>query len=166
MRIVLLAGAVLALLPVAAFAQIQAQDLAFIAQTRHSIVTNLLEAQMVQTHASSGAVKDYAHHIIQDQVLQDQELAAMLKAAGLPLMPLSTAPDEVQQQADLRALYGPLFDHVYLAAQVRNHQHMEQVLQGEIQAGNDANLKAFAQRSLPIVQSHLALAQRLLGAAG
>ena len=163
MKKLLLAGAALALLPTGAFAQIEGQDLSFIALSLHGDLAAIQEAQIARTNASSPAVRSFAEHMIQDHSLNDQELAAMLKAAGIPLIPTSLSPAEVQQETNLRGLSGADFDRAYIQAQIANSRHLQDVMQGEVQAGNDSNLKNFAQRSLTITQDHIRAAQQLLG---
>jgi putative membrane protein len=40
---------------------------------------------------------------------------------------------------------------------------MTSLLQQEIQSGTDPDVKAFAQKTLPVIQEHLRMAQQLQG---
>ena len=63
--------------------------------------------------------------------------------------------------AALKNTAGTAFDTAYIAGQVAGHIQMEQVMQTEIQSGSDPDLKAFAGKTLPVVQDHLKMAQQL-----
>jgi DNA-binding transcriptional LysR family regulator len=49
----------------------------------------------------------------------------------------------------------------YTAGQVTGHQKMELLMESEIQSGSDTDLMAFAEKTLPVVQGHLKMAQQL-----
>jgi chemotaxis protein MotB len=73
------------------------------------------------------------------------------------------SPCLVGQAGLLQHTTGAPFDQAYLQATINDHQRLVDALQGEIQNGTNADLKAYAQRVLPTIQSHLQEAQALLG---
>lgn len=62
---------------------------------------------------------------------------------------------------NLRNLSGTAFDKAYAAAMVEGHQKMLSLMRTEASTGVDANLKDFAAKTAPVVQTHLEHAQRL-----
>lgn len=63
--------------------------------------------------------------------------------------------------AKLEADKGTAFDRAYVRDQVLDHEKMVQAYQDEIANGQDADVKAFAQQTLPAVQKHLREARTL-----
>jgi outer membrane protein OmpA-like peptidoglycan-associated protein len=73
------------------------------------------------------------------------------------------SPCLVGQAGLLQQTTGTPFDQAYLQATIYDHQRLVDALQGEIQNGTNADLKAYAQMALPVIQGHLQAAQGLLG---
>jgi outer membrane protein OmpA-like peptidoglycan-associated protein len=154
-----LAAAALTLLPIAAIAQTQ-QDEAFVDSTTHVDLTSVQEGQNAVTSASNPAVRNFAQEMVQYHTDNNHTMASML-----PPVPSSSTPCMTWQTRLVQETAAGPFDGAYLQATVYNHQRMVNVLQGEIQVGNDPNLKAYAQKALPTIQAHLAEAQGLLNGA-
>jgi putative membrane protein len=57
---------------------------------------------------------------------------------------------------------GSNFDHAYLHGQIVEHQKTVQLLEWEINSGQDAGIKRFASEALPTVLQHLQMAQDLM----
>lgn len=64
----------------------------------------------------------------------------------------------------LAAARGAQFDALYATMQVEAHQEALGLHQGYAQTGFDPGLRGFASQAVPVVQEHLAMAQRLPGA--
>jgi putative membrane protein len=47
------------------------------------------------------------------------------------------------------------------AAQLRDHEKNVQLLENEIQSGQEGAMKDFAEKTLPVVEQHLAMAKQL-----
>ena len=60
---------------------------------------------------------------------------------------------------NLRKLSGDRFDRAYIASQLQDHQRTAQLLAYEIGSGENADLKSFAEDTLPVVLEHLQMAQ-------
>jgi outer membrane protein OmpA-like peptidoglycan-associated protein len=154
------AVAVLAFVPVGAFAQVTPQDYAFVQSATQVDLVTIQEGQNAVASASNPAVKGFAQDMIQSHTAENQSLAAMVNPPAKPM--LSTKSPCLTWQAQLlqQGQWTP-FDAAYLQATVYNHQRLVDVLQGEIQAGTDPNMKDYAQKRLPVIQGHLQEAQRL-----
>jgi putative membrane protein len=62
----------------------------------------------------------------------------------------------------LQAMSGSDFDRTYLHGQIVEHQKTVQLLEWEINSGQDAGIKRFASETLPTVLQHLQMAQDLV----
>jgi predicted outer membrane protein len=65
--------------------------------------------------------------------------------------------------AQLQGLSGPAFDQVYGQMQFMSHQEALALHASYAQAGTDPNMRAFAQQTVPVIEQHLGMAQRLPG---
>jgi putative membrane protein len=61
----------------------------------------------------------------------------------------------------LSHLNGPEFDREVQQHAVKAHEKAIKLFQNEAVAGQDPDLKAFAQKTLPVLQQHLAMARQL-----
>jgi len=106
----------------------------------------------------SADVQAFAKQIVSDHEKANQELAALAAGDHIAL-PTKLDPDHAALLASLRGLKGMEFDRAYLQSQLIDHQHTALLLAYEIDAGQEAELLAFAKRTLPVVLEHLQMAQ-------
>ena len=112
-------------------------------------------ARLALTKASSDAVKQYAQKMIDDHTAANTEL---MQIASMKNLTLPTAPDAKHRamMAKMEKLSGAAFDREYIMmAGHKDHQAMEKLFRDESMKGRDADLKAFAAKTLPVVQMHL-----------
>jgi putative membrane protein len=107
------------------------------------------------------AVRSYAARMIEDHAPANERLAAAAAEHGIDL-PTEPAPDQRAMMAELEALSGLQFDIAFMAGQVVEHQKTVQLLEWEINSGQDIHLGSFAKESLPTVLAHLQTAKDLL----
>ncbi len=55
----------------------------------------------------------------------------------------------------MNVLPGGTFDSQYVSSQLDDHQETLELLQKQVQEGQDPDLKAFAQKYVPVVQKHI-----------
>jgi putative membrane protein len=118
-------------------------------------------ARLALTKASSDAVKQYAQKMIDDHTAANTELMGIASSKGITL---PTAPDAKHRalMAKLERLSGEAFDREYvMMAGHKDHSKMEKLFRDESTRGRDADLKAFAAKTLPVVQQHLQMAREL-----
>lgn len=119
-------------------------------------------SQMAATQASSAGIKTFAAMLVKDHAKSTADLKAAA-AKGIPAVtpaPAMTA----EQQANINALTkakGPAFDTLYAQVQVPAHENALAMLQGYAARGDQAALKAFASKTAPVVEKHLAEARGL-----
>lgn len=107
----------------------------------------------LQQGASAG-VKKFAEKMIADHAKANQELMAAASAKGLTVPP-GVAP----MQADLLKKLGPLsgaaFDAEYVKQQTLAHEKTVALFKAQAENGQDADLKAWAGKTLPVLEQHL-----------
>jgi putative membrane protein len=113
--------------------------------------------QMAQEKASNADVKAFGQKMVTDHTKANAELKALAasKNVTLPVKPL----DEHQKHIDaMKGMSGTDFDKHYMSMMVEDHQ--KDVAEFE-KATNfqDADVKAFASKTLPVLKAHHELAQ-------
>ncbi len=123
-------------------------------------------ARLALTKATSDTVKQYAQRMIDDHTPNNAELMQIASTKGITL---PTAPDAKHRamMARMEKLSGAEFDRQYIMmAGHKDHQKMEKLFRDQSMKGRDADLKAFAAKTLPVVRQHLQLARDLHGQMG
>ena len=81
---------------------------------------------------------------------------------GRPYVPRATEVSirrKKELQDKLAQLRGPDFDREYMSAMVKDHETDVKDFDTQSKDGNDADIKAFARKTLPTLQEHLKMAQ-------
>jgi putative membrane protein len=140
--------------------QTNPQDQLFAQQIAIGGLAEVALGKLADRKAHHRAVKEFGRVMVEDHGKANEKLKALASAAGIPL-PTEPDPEHKAVQAGLEQLSGAQFDVNYLEAQVQDHQKAAQLLQWEINSGQDAQLQRFASETLPVVLRHLRMVQDL-----
>lgn len=138
--------------------KLSAADKRFITKAAQGGTAEVQMAQLAQQKGQSDEVKTFAQKMIDDHTPNNAKLTQLATSKN------DTPPSEVdaaqQKMMDkLQGLEGKKFDAAYLKGQVTAHKAMLKVFQEESKNGTDADLKAFADETIPTIQSHITMAQ-------
>jgi len=113
---------------------------------------------MAQQKAASDQVKQFAARMVTDHSKANDELKQIASTKG---MQLPSAPDDKHKKDmdRLQKMSGAAFDKAYMSHMVDDHKHDVAEFKKQAGSGNDADLKAFASKTLPTLEEHLQLAQ-------
>lgn len=120
-------------------------------------------ARLALERASSDEVRQYAQRMIDDHTRSGEELMAVAQQKGVAL---PAAPDSkhMAMMDKMRALSGAAFDREYIMMAGRKaHEKMEKLYRDESMKGRDADVRAFAAKTLPVVREHLMMARAMHG---
>jgi putative membrane protein len=117
--------------------------------------------RLAEQKGGSDAVKDFGRRMVQDHGKANGQLTDLAKRADIPL-PGDLDQEHSAMQSELEAMSGPAFDRAYMLGQIVEHQKTVQLLEWEINFGQDAQIKRFASETLPTVLQHLQMAQDLM----
>lgn len=137
-----------------------ATDSAFVLNAGMSNTAEVSAAQMALTKSMDTAIQHFAQRMIDDHTAAQASLKTIASKYSL------TVPDSVdamhaQLSAVLAQMSGRTFDSMYIHQQVTDHQAAVQLYQTEGNAGNNIDLKNFADTTLPKLQMHLTLADSI-----
>ena len=110
--------------------------------------------------SSNPQVKEFATMMVKDHGMANTELMAIAKQKNITLP--STVDDEHKKKMDdLSKKTGADFDKAYVSAMVYGHKSTLKLMEDESKDGKDADLKSFATKTAPIVQSHLVMINKI-----
>jgi putative membrane protein len=136
----------------------------FVANAAMSDMFEIQTGQMAADQGGSDAVKQFGQMLVQDHGNSSKELTDLAKAAGIDAAPPSALDQRHQVIADsLKDAKGSGFDKAFADAQVQAHEEGIALFKSYGQNGDNEQLKAFAQKGLPILQKHLETAQKIAG---
>jgi putative membrane protein len=157
-----LAAAALGLLPIYAkpFYAI-GSDGAFVVMAAQADMTIAHIGKEAEDRASDSKIKDFGKALSQDHITEYQQLTeAAAKAKDVIPKAIDRPNDRII--AALDHFHGKAYDHAFLTRQITEHETLVKAFKHEADHGSNAELKAFANRELPIIERHLHDAQDLL----
>jgi putative membrane protein len=144
---------------------VAAADAAFVKKAADGGLAEVALAKLAQEKASSDEVKAFAAKLEKDHTQANTELT---QVASQKNVTLPSAPSKMHQakQDKLSKLSGAEFDKAYVAAMVEDHQKDVRDFQRQATSGADADVKAFAAKTLPTLKDHLQHVQELAKSVG
>ena len=146
--------AALTALPMAAFAASATPDMRFYKSLAAGGLAEVRDGKLAQDKGADQKIKDFGAMMVKDHSAANEELMGLAQSKGITL-PTVPAMRAHTTKMSLDALSGETFDKAYVKSQIKAHKGTVALLQKEIASGQDAQAKAFAQKALPTVQSHL-----------
>jgi len=125
----------------------------------------LMEVELGRIAAQKGmseSVKQFGQRMVDDHSKANEELMSLASSKG---MTLPTALDEKHQKdvTKLSAMSGAEFDRAYSKMMLSDHNKDVKEFEKQSTKGGDADIKAFASKTLPTLQEHLQMARGLEG---
>lgn len=115
--------------------------------------------KMAQQKASNPDVKAFGTQMVQDHGKANEELKTLAAAKNITIPP--TPGEDHQKHIDeLGKLTGAEFDKQYMDMMVKDHQEDIELFENTTNEETDAEVKAFAQKTLPTLKMHLEMAQK------
>ena len=155
-----LATGVLGLSALSASAALSSADREFAMKAASGGLAEVQAAQLAEQRATSPQIKQFAQRMITDHTAANTELQQIAKQADISLPVQPTGKDAAEGQK-LRGVTGSAFDQAYAQGQLQDHRETVELFQKEASSGQDPALKAFAQKTLPILQQHLQMVEAL-----
>lgn len=116
--------------------------------------------QLAQQKASDPAVKEFASRLVQDHTKAGDELKQIAQAKGVTL-PDKEKGGERHEMNKLDKLSGAAFDREFAQRSVKDHEKDIKEFEKAASKVKDSELKAWAEKQLPVLREHLAMAQKL-----
>jgi putative membrane protein len=139
------------------------QDKGFVTEAAEGGMTEVDLSKLAEK-SGNPEVKHFAERMVRDHSAANAELTSI--AAGLGIeMPKTLASEHQRIRDQLRSMHGKAFDQHYMRLMVDDHDKAVKLFRQEAGSAQNAELKQFAQKTLPTIEQHqkmaLALSHRL-----
>lgn len=144
-----------------AAATLDREDRDFLEKAAHAGHTEVEGSKLALTKATSPEVKQFAQQMVDDHTKAGEALKRLAESKGVKV-PTEPAMAQKAKLKVLSARSGDGFDRDYAEeVGVKAHADTVKLFQKAAQGAKDADVKAFAQKTLPTLQHHLQMAQSL-----
>jgi putative membrane protein len=137
---------------------LSAMDMKFIREASAGGIAEVKMGYMGVQSGTSSQVKNLGQKLIQDHTAANKELEQLAASKGVAITPDVDAKHQKMLDT-LAKLNGAEFDRAYLHSAVMDHEKDIKKYQAAAEKATDQDIRAFAQRSLPILQQHLDMAK-------
>ena len=110
--------------------------------------------KMAINRTSNQKIREFAHMMVADHGKANTELIELAKKKNITL-PGALDTEHQKMTDSVSKLSGTDFARSYVNAMVEGHKKALALMQDEAANGKDADLKAFAAKTAPVVQMHL-----------
>jgi putative membrane protein len=115
--------------------------------------------------AASDEVKKFGQRMVDDHGKAGDELKTLAQNKHITL-PTAVDPQEMALHDRLAKLSGAAFDRAYMQAMITDHRKDLNEFRIEAKRGQDADVKGWASKTLPMIEEHVKLAQNTTRAVG
>lgn len=139
---------------------LDAMDRSFVNQAAEGGLAEVELGKMAETKAANTQVKQFAERMVHDHTQANDQLKQVASDEGIQL------PDHISQKdrmlkARLSKLSGDQFDKVYMQNMVKDHQKDVAQFKRESKDAQNPAVRNFAQKTTPILESHLSEAEQI-----
>jgi putative membrane protein len=134
----------------------------FMTAAAYSSNAEIEAGRMAVSKTQNPEVKQFAQQMIAEHTRANKELMPIAAKKNVTL-PTDLDPMHKTMAADMSKLSGAEFDEEYMEGQVADHEKTVALLQTQVDNGTDAEVKAFAVKTLPVVKMHLEMARKING---
>jgi putative membrane protein len=139
-------------------------DKTFVTKAAQGNLAEVALGKIAASNAQSQDVKSFAEKMMADHGKANKELATI--AASKFDVPKEPNTEQKATAAKLSKLRGADFDRAYMKHMIMSHQKGVKLYQAQASSGQDAALKEFASKTLPVVKEHLKMAEELAAKEG
>lgn len=119
-----------------------------------------IESSKLALQKGNEATKAFAQQIIADHEKTTAELKALIATGKVQGNPVATLTEDFKEEVDdLAKLDGDEFNEEYIDDQVEAHEDAVDLFKRYAEEGENADLKAWAAKTLPALQHHYQMAQ-------
>jgi putative membrane protein len=136
-------------------------DAQFVTKAASGGMFEVLSSKMAVEKTTKADVKAFAEKMVADHSKANEELKAVAAKAGIAV-PSTLAPHHEKMLEQLKT--GPNFDAAYWDAQLKAHAEAVQVFAAGAAGAKDPNIRAFAEKTLPVIKTHYEHAKKHAGA--
>jgi len=135
-----------------------ANDNEFMMTAAHSDQNEIQQSKMALAKGVTGMAKDMANKMIADHTKSTADLKAIATKKGVTL-PTDMDAEHKAMAPAMEKLSGKAFEQQYIKQMVADHQKTANTMASHQQMTKDPALQGFITKTLPVVESHLQMAE-------
>ena len=135
-----------------------ANDTEFMMTAAHSDQNEIQQSKMALAKGVTGMAKDMANKMITDHTKSTADLKQIAAKKGVTL-PTDMDADHKAMAPAMEKLSGQAFEQQYIKQMVADHQKTANTMAAHQTMTKDPALQGFITKTLPVVESHLQMAQ-------
>jgi len=136
------------------------QDREFVRKAATGGLAEVEFGRIATQRAARLSVRTFGERMMTDHGRGNTELVSLARAKGIDV-PTTLEPSQLAMRDRLSGLGGADFDRAYMSEMVRDHTEDIALFERAAEISTDPDLKAWAERSLPMLRDHLALARQV-----
>jgi putative membrane protein len=117
-------------------------------------MTEVELGELAATNGMRDDVKNFGQMMVKDHTAINDDLKTLAAQKGVTLPDSLDAKHQVMVDK-LTVLTGSEFDDAYINGMIKAHQKDAKAFKAEAAATQDADIKSFLDKSIPIVEAHL-----------
>lgn len=114
--------------------------------------------RLATQRAGDALVREFGARMVADHSKANGELKSIAAQKGIQL-PTEMSSEQKSEVEKLSKMSGEEFDKEYMSAMVKDHEQDTKDFETQSKEGTDAEIKAFAGKTLPTLQQHLQMAR-------
>ena len=134
-------------------------DTEFMMTAAHSDQNEIQQSKMALAKGVTGMAKEMANKMIADHTKSTADLKKIAAKKGVTL-PTDMDAEHKAMAPAMEKLSGKEFEAKYLTQMQTDHQKTANTMAAHEKMTQDADLKAFIGKTLPVVEQHLGMAQK------
>ncbi|MGD1878787.1 MAG: DUF4142 domain-containing protein [Kiloniellaceae bacterium] len=140
--------------------QVSQSDSEFVKQAAAGGKAEIELGRLATEQSKNEEVTAFGETLVDDHTQASDKLKELASQKGIDLSGDLSAEGEQAKQR-LSEMSGPDFDRAFIEQMVTDHERTIDLFEQEVEGGTDADLKAFAENTLPTLREHLDEAQRI-----
>jgi putative membrane protein len=129
-------------------------DTNFILAAAQGGMTEVKLGELAAKNGMREDVKDFGQLMVKDHTAINDDLKTLAAQKGVPLPENLDAKHQAMVDK-LAVLTGSEFDDAYIASMIKGHKKDAKAFKAEAAATQDADIKSFLDKSIPVVEAHL-----------
>jgi putative membrane protein len=140
-------------------------DRMFVTKAAQGGMAEVNLGNLAKQNGGSDSVKQFGSRMVNDHSQANDELRQLAQQKQITL-PRDVSSKDKRLSKMLGSKQGSDFDKAYIHDMVKDHQTDVADFRNEAENGKDPDIKAWAQKTLPILEQHLAAAKEVAGQVG
>lgn len=128
---------------------VSAKDTVFLKQAAAGGMKEVQMGRQAEKNGQSAPVKDMGRTLVSDHTTLNKEITTLARRKGITLAGSEQLPD----------MKGSTFDRDFVHMSIEAHNNDIKLFQGEANNGEDPEVKALAQKALPVLRHHMMMAK-------